>query len=90
MVKDCEKKNKENAQQDKITQKKTYPKRGTCGKTNHPEARCWQGVGAHLKSKSTRPEASSDSNPASKVQKPQYNTTSIRSQFSSEQDDSKN
>ena len=46
MVEDCEKlkkeKEKENAQQGKPTQKKTFHKCGTCGKTNHPEERCWQ------------------------------------------------
>ena len=63
MVKDCEKlkkKKEKDAQQGKTTQKKTYPKCGTCGKTNHPEERCWQGAGAHLKPKRTRPEDSSD------------------------------
>ena len=48
MVKDCEKLKKEkekNAQQGKSTQKKVYPKCGSCGKTNHPEERCWQGKG---------------------------------------------
>ena len=47
MVKDCEKLKKEKekiAQQGKSTQKKVYPKCGTCGKTNHPEERCWQGA----------------------------------------------
>ena len=45
MVKDCEKlktKKEKDAQQGKLTQKKTYPKCCTCGKTNHPEERCWQ------------------------------------------------
>ena len=40
MVKDCEKlkkKKEKDAQQGKPTPKKTYPKRGICGKTNHPE-----------------------------------------------------
>ena len=76
MVKDCEKlkKNEEekDAQQGKTTQKKTYPQCGTCGKTNHPEERCWQGAGAHLKLKRTRPEDSSDNIPDSKLQKLQY------------------
>ena len=52
MVKDCEnlkKKKEKDAQQGKSTQKKTYPECGTCGKKNHPEERCWQGAGAHLK-----------------------------------------
>ena len=59
MVKDCEKfknKKEKEAQQGKPTQKKTYPKCRTCGKTNHPEERCWQGAGAHLKPKRTRSE----------------------------------
>ena len=61
IVKDCEKRKKKkekDAQQGKPTQKKVYPKCGTCGKTNHPEERCWQGAGAHLKPKRTRPEDS--------------------------------
>ena len=40
MVKDCEKLRKEkdkNAQQGKSTEKKVYPKCGTCGKANHPK-----------------------------------------------------
>ena len=51
------------------TQKKTYIECGTCGKTDHPEERCWQGAGAHLKPKPTRPDDSSDNNPNSKSQK---------------------
>ena len=42
-------KREKDAQQGKQTQKKTYPECGTCGKKNHPEERCWQGAGAHLK-----------------------------------------
>ena len=86
MVKHCEKlkkKNEKNAHQGRTPQKKTYPKSGTCGKTKHPEERCWQGAGAHLKPKRTSPEDSSDSNPDPKVQKPQYNSTSSNSQSSS-------
>ena len=59
MFKDCEKLKKEKekiAQRGKSTQKKVYRKCGTCGKTNYPEERCWQGAGAHLKPKRTRPE----------------------------------
>ena len=58
MVKDCEKlkkKKEKDAQQGKSTQKETYPECGTCGKKNHPEERCWQGAGAHLKPERTRP-----------------------------------
>ena len=79
MVKDCGKlKNKKEkvAQQGKPTQKKVCPECGTCGNKNHPEERCWQGAGAHLKPKRTRLEDSSDSNQDSKIQKPQYNPTS--------------
>ena len=75
-VKDCnklKKKEEKDAQQGKITQKKTYPKGGTCGKTKHPEERCWQGAGEHLKTKRTRPEDSSDNDPGLKAPKPQYN-----------------
>ena len=66
MVKDCEKLKKKKAkdpQQSKPTQKKTYPECGTCGKKNHPEERCWQVAGAHLKSKRTRPEDPTNTNP---------------------------
>ena len=59
------------------TEKKTYPKCGTCGKTNHPEERFWQGSGAHLKSKRKRPEDSSDNNPYSKAQKSEYNIVQL-------------
>ena len=73
MVKDCEKmkqKKEKDAQQGKTTQKKTYPKCGTCGKTNYPEERYWQATGAHLKPKRTRPEDSADNDPDSKASKP--------------------
>ena len=84
-VKDCEKlkkKKEKDAQQGKSTQKKTYPECGTCGKKNHPEERCWQGAGAHLKPKRTRPEDSTDNKPNSKAQKPQTKPTSSSSQSS--------
>ena len=93
MVKDCEKLKKKkgkDAQQGKTTQKKTYPKCGTCGKTNHPEERCWQGAGAHLKPKRTRPEDSSDNDPDSKTLKSNYRPASSNSQSSSSKDESKN
>ena len=93
MVKDCEKLKKEKekgAQQGKPTQKKTYPKCGTCGTTNHPEERCWQGAGAHLKPKRTRHEDSSDNDPDSKAPKHHYKPTSSSSQPSSNIDNSKN
>ena len=90
MVKDCEKlkkKKEKDAQQGKTTQKKTYP---NCGKTNHPEERCWQGAGAHLKPKRTRPEDSSDNDPDSKTLKSNYRPASSNSQSSSSKDESKN
>ena len=93
MVKDCEKlkkKKEKDAQQGKQTQKKTYPECGTCGKKNHPEERCWQGAGAHLKPKRTRPDDANDSKPNSKAQKPQNRATSSNSQASSSNDESKN
>ena len=93
MVMDCEKlkmKKEKDVQQGKPTQKKTYPECGTCGKKNHPEERCWQGAGAHLKPKRTRPEDSNDNKPNSKAQKPQTKTTSSSSQSSSSNDESKN
>ena len=93
MVKDCEKlkqKKEKDAQQGKSTQKKTYPECGTCGKKNHPEERCWQGAGARLKPKRTRPEDSTDNNPNSKTQKPQTKPTSSNSQSSYSNDESKN
>ena len=93
MVKDCEKlkkKKEKDAQQGKSTQKKTYPECSTCGKKNHPEERCWQGAGAHLKPKRTRPEDSTDNKPNPKAQKPQNKQTSSNSQSSSSNDESKN
>ena len=93
MVKDCEKlkkKKEKDAQQGKQTQKKTYPECGTCGKKNHPEERCWQGAGAHLKPKRTRPDDANDGKPNSKAQKPQNKSTSSNSQTSSSNDESKN
>ena len=93
MVKDCEKlkkKKEKDAQQGKSTQKKTYPECGTCGKKNHPEERCWQGAGAHLKPKRTRPEDSTDNKPNPKAQKPQHKQTSSSSQSSSSNDEPKN
>ena len=93
MVKDCEKlkkKKEKDAQQGKSTEKKTYPKCGTCGKKNHPEERCWQGAGAHLKPKRTRPEDSSDTDNDSKAPKPHNNPTSSNTQSSSNKDESKN
>ena len=92
MVKDCEKLNKKkekDAQQGKSTQKKTYPECGTCGKKNHPEERCCQGAGAHLKPKRTRPEDSTDNKPNPKAQKPQNKQTSSSPQSSSSNDESK-
>ena len=93
MVKDCEKlkkKKEKDAQQGKSTQKKTYPECGTCGKKNHPEERCWQGAGAHLKFKRTRPEDSNDNKPYSKAQKTQTKPPSSNTQSSSSTDESKN
>ena len=93
MVKDCEKlkkKKEKDAQLGKSTQKKTYPDCGTCGKKNHPEERCWQGAGAHLKPKRTRPEDSTDNKPNSNAQKPQTKPTSSSSQSSYSNDESKN
>ena len=93
MVKDCEKlkkKKEKDAQQGKLTQKKTYPECGTCGKKNHPDERCWQGAGAHLKPKRTRPEDSTKNKPNPKAQKPQTKPTSSSSQSSYTNDESKN
>ena len=93
MVKDCEKlkkKKEKDAQQGKSTEKKTYPKCGTCGKKNHPEERCWQGAGAHLKPKRTRPEDSSDTDNDFKAPKPHNKPTSSNTQSSSNKDESKN
>ena len=93
MVKDCEKlkkKKEKGAQQGKSNEKKTYPKCGTCGKKNHPEERCWQGAGAHLKPKRTRPEDSSDTDPDSKAPKAHNKPTSSNTQSSSNKDESKN
>ena len=93
MVKDCKKlkkKKEKDALQGKSTQKKTYPECGTCGKKNHPEERCWQGAGAHLKPKRTRPEDATDNKPNPKAQKPQTKPTSSGSQSSYSNDESKN
>ena len=93
MVKDCEMlktKKEKDAQQGKSTQKKTYPECGACGKKNHQNERCWQGAGAHLKPKRTTPEDSTDNKPNPKAQKPQNKQTSLSSQSSSSNDESKN
>ena len=42
---------KERESADGKRKKPTYPKCPTCGKTNHPEERCWKRAGAHLKPK---------------------------------------
>ena len=92
LIEDCgkfENKKEKDAQKGKPTQKKVHPECRTCGKKNHPEERCWQGAGAHLKPKRTRPEVPSDRNPDSKMQKPQYNSTSSGSQSTSKKDDQK-
>ena len=92
MIKDCEKlkkKKEKDAQRGIPAQNKTYPECGTCGKKNHPEERCWQGAGAHLKPKRTRSEDSNDNKPNSKAQKPQNKPTSSNSQPSSSNDESK-
>ena len=86
MVKDCEQleeKKEKVAEKGKPIQLKTYPRRGTCCKTNHTEERRWQGAGAHLKPKRTRPEDSSDSNPESKAPKAHLNSISSSSQSTS-------
>ena len=91
MVKDCEKlknKKEKDAQQGKSAQKKIYPECGTCGKKNHPEERCWQGAGAHLKPKRNRSEDSND--PDSKASKSNYRPASSNDQSSSNKDESKN
>ena len=93
MVKDCEKLKKKkgkDAQQGQSTEKKTYPKCGTCGKINHLEERCWQGEGAHLKPKRTRPEDSSDTDPDSKTPKSHNKPMCPNTQSSSNKDESKN
>ena len=92
MLKDCKKLKKKKNMPNKANRrrKKTYPECGTCGKKNHPEERCWQGAGAHLKPKRTRPEDSNDNKPNSKAQKPQTKQTSSSSQSSSSNDESKN
>ena len=36
-------------------QRQTYPPCETCGKTNQPAEKCWQGAVAHLRPKRTRP-----------------------------------
>ena len=90
MVTDCEKlkkKKEKSGQQGKTTQTKTYPECGTCGKTNHPEERCWQGAGAHLKPKRTRSEDSSVNDSVSKASKPHHNPPSSHSQTSSKKDE---
>ena len=61
-----------------------------CGKKNHPEERCWQGAGAHLKPKRTRSEDPSDNKLDSKAPKLHPKPPSSNSQPSSKNDDSKN
>ena len=69
--------------------KEKLPRKWTCGKTNHPEERCWQGAGAHLKHKRTRAEDSSDSNPESTAPKARPNSTRSNFQSTSTKNDSK-
>ena len=74
MVKECEKLKKKTEKDARQTDlPNVYPECGTSGRKNHPEERCWQGAGAHLKPKRIRPEDSNDNNPDSKVQKIQTN-----------------
>ena len=95
MVKDCEKlkkKKEKDAQKGKPTQKKTYPECGTCGKTNHPEERCWKGAGAHLRPKRNKPNDNSDET-KSESQSQKQGTSQNQStsgQSTSKQPDSKN
>ena len=72
--------NKQNYSEENISQ---HHNCGTCGKTNHPEQRCWQGAGAHLKPTRIRPQDSSDNDLDSKAPKPHKNPTSSNSQSSS-------
>ena len=68
IVKNCEKlkkKKEREAQNGKTTQRKTYPECGTCGKTNHPEERCWKGAGAHLRPKRNKTDKPKEDDPAS-------------------------
>ena len=51
--------------------RRKHPECDTCGKKNHPEERCRQGAGAHLKPKRTTSEDSNDNKPNAKAQKPQ-------------------
>ena len=95
MVKDCEKlkkKKERDAQKGATTQKKTYPECSTCGKTNHPEERCWKGAGAHLRPKRNKPDDTSDATTSEpKAQKPNNQTaTSSSGQSTSKSNDSKN
>ena len=49
-----EKKKEKEAKIGKIPQRQTYPPCGTCGEKNQPPEICWQGAGAHLRTKRTR------------------------------------
>ena len=95
MVKDCEKlkkKKERDAQKGAQTQKKTYPECGTCGKTNHPEERCWKGAGAYLRPKRNKPDDNSDattSDPKSQKSNNQSSSSSSR-QSTSKTTDPKN
>ena len=93
MVKDCEKlkkKKERDAQKGKPQPKKTYPECGTCGKTNHPEERCWKGAGAHLKPKRNRTDDSKDDSSEPKNPKPTHQKPTSSNGQSTSNADSKN
>ena len=94
IVKDCEKlkkKKERDAQKGKTSQKKVYPECGTCGKTNHPEERCWKGAGAHLKPKRNKPDDSGDeSGSNNKSSKYNQGASSSTGHSNSNDSDSKN
>ena len=85
MVSHCEKlkrkKEKEAKAGAKPDQKKQYPKCPTCGKTNHPEERCWKGAGAHLRPKRNKPEAKEDRSEQTDDEQPQDDHKQSTSSF---------
>ena len=71
----------------------TYPPCDTCGKTNHPTERCWQGAGAHLRPKKNRNDDKNndDSKEDKKTKKTHNNNeTSSSGQSTSKKPESKN
>ena len=93
--KSCPKLKKENKMEEKDGKKPlrpTYPPCDTCGKTNHPTERCWQGAVAHLRPKRTQTELknSKASNSEGKPKTTNYTVATNSSQSNTKTTDPKN